>query len=166
MIGFMFRYLFSIPKLNREPEQHELARLFIDCTEGRQPWEAVADLVASRQWSRDERELRITHALSLVKLNRRDLYREASLHGRALMYAARQVKDTKKMPGNLSFDQKEKIAEEVVNLIRKRGVRTYHTLIEVLATTIIGMVKQMPPGNEKELTKKSMIEMIGSLQKL
>jgi hypothetical protein len=43
MIGFFFRYLFSIPKLNREPEQQELAQLFIDYADGRKHWQALFD---------------------------------------------------------------------------------------------------------------------------
>src|SRR5262245_27293938 len=102
MIGF-FRYAFSIPELNREPEQHELARLFIDCTEGRRSWEAIFDFLVPREWSRDERELRITHALSLVKVQRPDLYAEASEYGRAILGSARQMEDAD--VDKLSLDQ-------------------------------------------------------------
>jgi hypothetical protein len=160
MIGF-FRYVSSIPKLNREPEQQELARLFIDCAEGRKSWEAIFEFAVPREWSRDERELRITHALSLVKVQRRDLYAIASEHGRAIMGSARQMEDAD--VDKISLDQMEKISEEVVNLIQKRGVRTYHTLIEILMTTIIAMMKRMPDGNEREQTKKALI---AALQKV
>jgi hypothetical protein len=52
MIGFFFRYVFSISKLNREPEQHELAQLFIDYAEGRKHWQALFDFLEPRQWLR------------------------------------------------------------------------------------------------------------------
>jgi hypothetical protein len=160
MIGF-FRYAFSIPKLNREPEQHELAQLFIECAEGRKSWEAIFDFLVPREWPRDERELRITHALSLVKVQRRDLYAIASEHGRAIMGSARQMEDAD--VDKISLDQMEKISEEVVNLILQRGVRTYHTVIEILMTTVIGLLRRMPAGNEREQTKKALI---AALQKV
>jgi hypothetical protein len=88
LVGF-FRYAFSIQKLNREPEQHELAQLFIDYADGRKPWEAIFEFLEPRQWPRDVRELRITHALSLVKVHRRDVYPQASELGRLIMQGAR-----------------------------------------------------------------------------
>jgi hypothetical protein len=69
MVSFV-RYLFSIPKLNREPEQHELAQLFIDFADGRKSWQAVFEFLEPRQWPRDVRELRITHALSLEPISK------------------------------------------------------------------------------------------------
>jgi hypothetical protein len=90
MIGFFFRYVFSIPKLNREPEQHELAQLFIDYAEGRKHWQALFDFLEPRQWSRDVWDLRITHALSLVKVHRRDVYPQACEVGQLLMLGRRQ----------------------------------------------------------------------------
>ncbi|HMG78011.1 MAG TPA: hypothetical protein VK591_04960 [Xanthobacteraceae bacterium] len=90
MIGFFFRYLFSIPKLNCEPEQHELAQLFIDYADSRKPWQAIFEFLEAREWPRDVRELRITHALSLVKVHRRDVYPEASWLGRLIIMGARQ----------------------------------------------------------------------------
>jgi hypothetical protein len=112
MIGF-FRYATSIPKLNREPEQHELAALFIDCVEGRKSWDSIFEFLVPREWSSDERELRITHALSLIKVQRRDLYDEASEHGRSIMASARQTEDAD--VDKLTLDQMEKIRKRLYN---------------------------------------------------
>ena len=78
------------------------------------------------------------------------------------MGSARQMEDADVNKLGI-MDQLEKISEEVVNLIQKRGVRTYHTLIEILMTTIIAMMRQMPDGNEREQTKKALI---AALQKV
>jgi hypothetical protein len=61
MIGLLVRYHLSVRKFNRDPEQHELARLFIGYADGHKPWQAVFEFL-ERQWlqSRDSRELRIT----------------------------------------------------------------------------------------------------------
>jgi hypothetical protein len=64
---------------------------------------------------------------------------------------------------NLTLDQKEAIAKAVVDLIQSRGVRTYHTLIEILMTTIILMMRRMPTGNEREQTRKSLIEALQNI---
>jgi hypothetical protein len=95
MIGLLVRYLLSVRKFNRDPEQHELAQLFIDYADGHKPWQAVFEFLEQRQWaqSRDSRELRITHALSLVKVQRLDVYRQASELGRLIMFCARHCVD-------------------------------------------------------------------------
>ena len=58
---------------------------------------------------------------------------------------------------NLTLDQKEAIAKEVVDLIQSKGVNTYHTMVEILMTTVILMMKRMPVSNEKDQMKKSLI---------
>jgi hypothetical protein len=84
------RFLFSIRKLNHVPEQHELAQLLIDYVEGRKPYEALFQFLEPRQWSRTVWEVRITHALSLIRLHRRDVYAQACEIGRVLMLGRRQ----------------------------------------------------------------------------
>lgn len=156
MIGLFFRYVFSIPKLNRKPEQHELAQLFIDYADGRVAPQAILDFLEPRRWPRDVRELRITHALSLIKVHRRDVYDRASELGRLIMREARQGTKKAKM-ANLSVDQMEAISKEVFDLMQSRGVNTNRKMIEILMIMVFIMIKQMPVPNEKEQMKKSLI---------
>jgi len=78
-MGFL-RYLFSVNKLNADPHQQEPARLFIGYAENRMPSEYVFAFLETHLWSRTERENRIVHTLSMVKVYRVDLKNSANYY--------------------------------------------------------------------------------------
>jgi len=83
-------YLFSMNELNADPDQQELAQLFIGYAENRKPWEDIFTFLEKHPWPRAERENRIVHALSTVKVYRVDLYPIAKELGQLIIIGARE----------------------------------------------------------------------------
>jgi hypothetical protein len=161
MVGF-FRYIFSINKLNADRHQQALAQLFIDYAERRKPWEDIFAFLEERRWLRDEREHRIVHALSMVRVARVDLYQTAKELGELIIAGARSPTGPSRITDGIevekiSAEMTEEIGMAVVALMEVKGVRTIHGMIGILLTTVIVLMKRLPPSNTKEEIRKSML---------
>ena len=75
-MGFL-KYVFNTTKWNADPTQQRLAQLIIDVAEGCEDGTDIFVFVKSQGWSRSDQGNRLTHALSMAKVFRGDLYPEA-----------------------------------------------------------------------------------------
>jgi len=75
-MGF-FRYLTSLNKWNADPVQQRISRMLIDVVEGRQNPAEIVLFIEEQGWPKTEKIDRLTHALSVVKISRGDLYPDA-----------------------------------------------------------------------------------------
>lgn len=75
-MGFL-KFAFGVGKYNADPAQQKLAQMIIDAVEGTERPAKILDYVLSQGWSRSDQGNRLTHALSMVKVFRADLYPEA-----------------------------------------------------------------------------------------
>ena len=82
-MGFL-SYLFGTTKLNADPVQQELAGTIIEVAEGRQHAMDIVRFLKEQGWSRSDQGNRLTHALSMVKVSRGDLYPAAKEIGRQI----------------------------------------------------------------------------------
>jgi len=76
-MGFLSN-LFRTNKLNADPIQQELAKLIIDVTEGRRYETEILSFVHHQGWSRSEQGHRLTHAASMVRVWRAELFARAN----------------------------------------------------------------------------------------
>jgi hypothetical protein len=76
-MGFL-SFLFGVNKHNADPIQQELTKLIIDVTEGRRRETELLSFVHRRGWSRSDQSNRLTHAASMVRVLRPDLYTSAN----------------------------------------------------------------------------------------
>jgi hypothetical protein len=72
-MGF-FSSLFGASQLNADPVQQELADLIIDVAERRKHANDILTFFDRQGWNRSDRGNRLTHALSMTKVWRADLY--------------------------------------------------------------------------------------------
>jgi len=75
-MGF-FSYALNIKKRNADPIQQKMARMMVDVVEGRQNPVEIVVLIQSQGWAKSEQIERLTHALSVVRVSRGDLYSHA-----------------------------------------------------------------------------------------
>jgi hypothetical protein len=75
-MGF-FSYLFNINKQNADPIQQKLAEMIIAAVERRANPGDILTFLLSNGWSNSEQGNRLTHALSMVRVFRADLYPRA-----------------------------------------------------------------------------------------
>lgn len=75
-MGFL-SYALNIKKRNADPIQQKLARMIVDVVEGRQNPIELVIFVQSHGWTKSDQIERLTHALSVVRVSRGDLYRRA-----------------------------------------------------------------------------------------
>jgi hypothetical protein len=74
----LWKARFKSGKLNSDPLQREYADLLINAAEGGIfPEYALKAFVDTYDWKRDDKELRLAHALKMVKARRPDLHKEA-----------------------------------------------------------------------------------------
>jgi hypothetical protein len=66
-MGFL-RSLFSVKKMNADPDQQRLARLFIDAAENGEIVN-LTNFIIEQPWSPSDTRNRISHALSIVKIS-------------------------------------------------------------------------------------------------
>jgi hypothetical protein len=156
MMGW-FRYTFSINKWNADPDQQALARLFIDYAERRKSPQDVFAFLEKQigKWPRKELEDRITHALSMVRVYRVDLYPIAKELGQLIIFGANQPKGEPAVE-NISGERLEEIGPAVVALIEAKGVRSVHGMLQVLLTTIMVLFRNLPDSEDKERLRKAM----------
>src|SRR5215472_9340801 len=103
-------YLFSMNELNADPDQQELAQLFIGYAENRKPWEDIFTFLEKHPWPRAERENRIVHALSTVKVYRVDLYPIAKDLGQLIIIGARTDPPFQRRPTERFDGQMERLS--------------------------------------------------------
>lgn len=74
-MGF-FSSLFQTGKLNADPEQQALANALIDSVVNRRGLASkeIFEILSRNRWSRSEQGNRLTHACSMTKVWRPDLY--------------------------------------------------------------------------------------------
>src|ERR1700719_2688625 len=77
----LFGMLFGVNKMNADPDQQELAKLFIECVGRPLGGIEIRSWLAKKHWSNSEASNRVTHALSMVKVWRSDLYPAAKRIG-------------------------------------------------------------------------------------
>jgi hypothetical protein len=75
-MGF-FSYILNINKRNADPIQQKMAQMIIDVVEDRQHPVEIIRFVQSQGWGRSDQIERLTHALSMVRVFRADLYPQA-----------------------------------------------------------------------------------------
>ncbi|MDO8877996.1 MAG: hypothetical protein Q8M24_00075 [Pseudolabrys sp.] len=77
--SLLFRARSGGEKLNADPVQREFADELIAAADTGDIFQmyAVKVFVDSRGWSPEDKELRLAHALNIVKVMRPDLYKEA-----------------------------------------------------------------------------------------
>ena len=75
-MGFL-SYLFNISKRNADPIQQKLAEMIIAAVERRTNPSDILTFLLSHGWSSSEQGNRLTHALSMVRVFRADLYPRA-----------------------------------------------------------------------------------------
>jgi hypothetical protein len=80
-MGFL-SHLFGSSRLNADPVQQKLAGIIIEVAEGRQHPTDIVLFLQEQGWSRSDQGNRLTHALSMVKVFRADLYPDAKEIGR------------------------------------------------------------------------------------
>lgn len=78
-MGF-FSSLFQTSKLNADPEQQALAKALVDSVENNKGFATreVFEILTRNGWSRSEQGNRLTHACSMTKVWRADLYPQVS----------------------------------------------------------------------------------------
>jgi hypothetical protein len=153
----LFRYTFSIKKWNADPDQQALAQLFIDYAEHRKSREDVFGFLEKQigTWPREECEDRITHALSMVRVYRVDLYPIGKELGQLIIADLNQPK-TEPPVEKISEEQLEEIGQAVVALIEARGVRTIFGMMEIVLATLIVLFRNLPASKHKEQLRKAM----------
>lgn len=74
-MGFL-KNLFQVGKLNADPEQQALAKALVESVEnnGGSLTREVFEILTRNDWSRSEQGNRLTHACSMTKVWRPDLY--------------------------------------------------------------------------------------------
>jgi hypothetical protein len=75
-MGFL-SYLLNIGEWNADPTQQMISRMLIGVVEGREHPISIIELIQSQGWPKDKQIERLTHALSVVRVSRGDLYRAA-----------------------------------------------------------------------------------------
>jgi hypothetical protein len=75
-MGF-FSYLRNLNKWNADPVQQKMSRMMIDVTEGRENLVFLIEFIDSQGWPKNVQIERLTHALSVVRVSRGDLYPRA-----------------------------------------------------------------------------------------
>jgi hypothetical protein len=76
-VTFAERSLFDASKLDSDPKQQELVRLFIEEGDGQIPSIRISHFLVQQQWRAPEESNRIVHALSIVEVSRPDIYPRA-----------------------------------------------------------------------------------------
>ena len=76
-----FGMLFNINKYNGDPFQQEISQGLIDMVEGKSTAQELRSWMSMQGWPPSEARNRLTHALSMVKVFRADLYPEAKRQG-------------------------------------------------------------------------------------
>lgn len=84
-MGF-FSSLFQTGKLNSDPEQQALARALLDSVENNHGHakREIFEILVRNGWSRSEQGNRLTHACSMTKVWRPDLYPQVAKLAKAL----------------------------------------------------------------------------------
>jgi len=82
-VGFL-SHLFGTTKLNADPVQQKLAAIIIEVAEGRRRPTDIVLFFQEQGWSRSDQGNRLTHALSMVRVARADLYPTAKEIGRQI----------------------------------------------------------------------------------
>lgn len=73
--------LFSTPALNNDPKQRELADLIVGVVDEGKHISSIFDYLEFQGWPRNEAGNRVTHAVSMLKVYRADIYPQCKTLG-------------------------------------------------------------------------------------
>lgn len=107
------------------------------------------------KWARAEREERIAHAISMVRVWRPSLYEVSKDLGQLIIVGGRQPGQSAMGVAPMSMEQMERVSDEIITLLQKRGVQNMERGIEVLMITTVRLIKGLPTPAAKDNIKRT-----------